>query len=74
MTAAEMIAAGINPIAKTLHVDLALTAYNNVEKIEGLALVDRNTLAVINDNDFTVAGTTIDPSTGTFFTGAKSEW
>ncbi len=66
MTPAELTAAGINLIAKTLHVDLALTAYNNVEKVEGLAIIDRNTLALINDNDFTVAGTSIDTIAGTF--------
>jgi predicted extracellular nuclease len=66
MTLAELQAAGIKPITKALHVDLATAGYNTVEKVEGLTLVDRHTLAVINDNDFTVAGITIDPSTGSF--------
>ncbi|MCL6434411.1 MAG: choice-of-anchor I family protein [Leptolyngbyaceae cyanobacterium HOT.MB2.61] len=66
MTLAELAAAGVTPIKKTLHVDLATAGYNTVEKVEGLTLIDRNTIAVLNDNDFTVAGVTIDPTTGTF--------
>jgi hypothetical protein len=66
LTPAELAAAGVHPIAKTLHVDLNMAGYNTVEKVEGLTLVDRNTIAVINDNDFTVAGITIDPKTGLF--------
>jgi len=66
MTAAELVAQGITPIAKTLHVDLNAAGYNDVEKVEGLALIDANTIAVINDNDFGVAGISIDETTGTF--------
>jgi hypothetical protein len=66
MTRAELAAAGVTPILKTLHVDLATAGYNTVEKVEGLTLIDRNTIAVLNDNDFTVAGITINPATGTF--------
>jgi hypothetical protein len=66
MTAAELVAAGVTPITKYLHVDLATAGYNTVEKIEGLTLIDRNTLAVINDNDFGVAGTVVDTIAGTF--------
>lgn len=33
------------------------------DKVEGLAFIDENTLAVINDNDFNV-GATFDPATG----------
>ncbi len=52
----EMLANEIVPLGKALRVDLAKTAYNNVQKVEGLALIDPWTIAVINDNDFQVAG------------------
>ena len=48
---------GIRPVAKTLYVDLAEAGYHMVDKPEGLALVDDNTLAVLNDNDFAISGT-----------------
>lgn len=66
MTAAELTAAGVAPVSKYLHVDLAAAGYNTVEKVEGLTIIDRNTIALINDNDFQVAGTTVDGNTGTF--------
>lgn len=44
-------AAGVRPVTKTLLVDLA--ALPDVpEKIEGVAVVDDQTVAVVNDNDF----------------------
>ena len=55
LTTAELVANGINPLYKTLHVDLNAVGYNQVEKVEGLAMIDPWTLAVINDNDFGVA-------------------
>jgi Ca2+-binding RTX toxin-like protein len=54
MTAGELTTAGITPIAKSLHTDLALSGYNKVSKVEGLAYIDAGTIAVINDNDFQV--------------------
>jgi hypothetical protein len=60
-----MAANGIQPIAKSLHVDLNKAGYNRAQKIEGLAVIDPWTLAVINDNDFGVANITIQPD-GTF--------
>ena len=67
MTAAELrTAAGVTAITKTLRVDLAQTGYNTMEKVEGLAVIDANTIALVNDNDFGVAGITIDSQTGTF--------
>lgn len=66
MTLTELAASGVTPISKYLHVDLATAGYNTVEKVEGLTIVDCNTLAVINDNDFTVAGLTFNQTTGTF--------
>ncbi|HEY9763220.1 MAG TPA: choice-of-anchor I family protein [Trichocoleus sp.] len=73
MTLAELQAAGVKPINKALHVDLATAGYNTVEKVEGLTIINGNTLAVINDNDFTVAGITIDPTTGTFTPDPNAE-
>jgi hypothetical protein len=66
LTVAEMLANSITPVMKTLQVDLVAAGYDNVQKVEGLALVDPFTLAVINDNDFQVAGITINNTTGTF--------
>lgn len=66
LTTAELLANGITPVLKTLQVDLNAAGYNTVQKVEGLAIVDPFTLAVINDNDFQVAGITIDNATGTF--------
>jgi hypothetical protein len=66
MTAAELVAIGVKPIAKRLHVDLATAGYAGVEKVEGLALLDNGKLAVINDNDFGVAQIVVDNATGRF--------
>jgi hypothetical protein len=66
MTLAELAAAQVIPVTKTLDVDLAAAGYNNVQKVEGLALLGDGRLAVINDNDFQVAQIVIDQSLGTF--------
>jgi hypothetical protein len=66
MTVVELVAAGIVPVTKTLDVDLAAIGYANVQKIEGLALLDDGRLAVVNDNDFQVAHIVIDPVTGSY--------
>ena len=65
LTTAELVANGIQPVFKLLEVDLTSAGYNQVQKVEGLAVVDRTTLAVINDNDFGVAAITVQPD-GTF--------
>jgi 2',3'-cyclic-nucleotide 2'-phosphodiesterase (5'-nucleotidase family) len=52
LSATELQALGINPVGKTLEVDLAKIGYDLVDKPEGLALIDANTIAVLNDNDF----------------------
>jgi hypothetical protein len=59
LSPAELATAGIRPIAKVLHTDLAAAGYDQVEKVEGLTLIDEHTLAVINDNDFGVADITV---------------
>ncbi|HEX2797493.1 MAG TPA: esterase-like activity of phytase family protein, partial [Immundisolibacter sp.] len=66
MSTSELAAVGVTPLAKVLHVDLASAGYDAVQKVEGLAYIDASTLAVINDNDFGVAGISIDNTTGTF--------
>jgi hypothetical protein len=46
--------AGINPVGKRLITNVAENGYVGVEKLEGLALIDNRTLAVLNDNDFSL--------------------
>lgn len=65
--------AGVTPLSKVLHVDLSAAGYNTVEKVEGLALIDANTIAVVNDNDFRVANIVIDNTDGTFDLGEGYE-
>jgi hypothetical protein len=65
LTVPEMVANGIQPIAKVLHVDLNEAGYNQVQKVEGLTLINAQTLAVLNDNDFGVASIIVNPD-GTF--------
>lgn len=72
LTAAELVANGINPIPKDLHVDLNAAGYNAVEKVEGLTIIDLFKIAVINDNDFGVANITVNPD-GTFTPNAPAE-
>ncbi|WP_426452290.1 esterase-like activity of phytase family protein [Paenibacillus sp. S-38] len=55
MSLSEIREKGIVPVAKELIADVAQLGYP-YEKLEGLAVVDKNTLAVVNDNDFGVAG------------------
>ena len=65
LTIAELVANGIRPVEKQLYVDLNVAGYNQTEKVEGLAVIDPYTIAVINDNDFGVAQITVNPD-GTF--------
>ncbi|MBW4423578.1 MAG: phytase [Nostoc desertorum CM1-VF14] len=58
LTSAELAAANINPVTKSLIANAAQLGYTGIEKLEGLALVAPNTLALINDNDFNVVGNT----------------
>ena len=75
MSTTELALAAVNvkPVAKVLHLDLGNTAYNTVQKVEGLALIDANTLAVVNDNDFGVAVININNADGTFTLGYTPE-
>ncbi|WP_118165738.1 phytase [Nostoc sphaeroides] len=58
LTSAELATANITPVTKSLIANAAQLGYTGVEKLEGLALVAPNTLALINDNDFNVTGNT----------------
>ena len=64
LTEAELAAAGIKPVFKRLATNLAALGYTGVSKPEGLAVVDGETLAVINDNDFGILPAAI-PGDGT---------
>jgi 3-phytase len=46
------------PVKKTLVLDLATTPFNGAEKIEGLALIGLNRVALVYDNDFQINGNT----------------
>jgi hypothetical protein len=59
----DPLSAGIVPVHKVLYLDLSAIGYTYGAKIEGLACIDENTLAIINDNDFSI-GDFFDPSTG----------
>lgn len=54
LTPTELTTAKISPVSKNLIANAAQLGYTGVEKLEGLALVAPNTLALINDNDFNV--------------------
>jgi 3-phytase len=44
----------VRPVKKKLVADLAMLGLHGFDKIEGLAVVDAQTLALVNDNDFDV--------------------
>ncbi|MFN6469700.1 MAG: phytase [Nostoc sp. SerVER01] len=58
LTSVELAAANITPVTKSLIANAAQLGYTGVEKLEGLALVAPNTLALLNDNDFNITGNT----------------
>lgn len=60
---ANLAAIGVKPVRKDLYVDLVTAGYDAFDKVEGLCVIDRNRIAVINDNDFNLAGT-FDQTTG----------
>lgn len=45
-------------VNKALVADLKNTPFNNIEKIEGIALINRHQIALVNDNDFQIKGKT----------------
>ncbi|BAY23500.1 phytase [Calothrix sp. NIES-2100] len=58
LTPAELATAKITSVSKSLIANAAQLGYIGGEKLEGLALVAPNTLALLNDNDFNVTGNT----------------
>lgn len=54
----------IVPVKATLYANLADAGYTAYDKPEGLALLPDGSLAVLNDNDFGIAGASVDFSTG----------
>ena len=70
LSPSELIAANIKPVSKNLIANAAKSGYIGVEKLEGLALVAPNTLALINDNDFNVV-TTVPEKLGILELGAS---
>ena len=58
LTAAELTTAGIITVDKKLVANASTLGYTGVGKLEGLALLDNKTLAIINDNDFGVGSAT----------------
>ena len=58
-----LTAQGIFPVQKSLYVDLGAIGAASGDKTEGLAFIDENTLAILNDNDFGISPV-LDPTTG----------
>lgn len=56
LSVAELDLLELNPVEKRLVTNAAAIGYTGVEKLEGLALIDSNTIALLNDNDFGVGG------------------
>ncbi|NMH87527.1 choice-of-anchor I domain-containing protein [Flavivirga algicola] len=56
MTADEIAAEGIYPVHKTKVFNLPSIGYQGSDKAEGIALLPNNEIAIINDNDFGLAG------------------
>ncbi|MEM1366923.1 MAG: esterase-like activity of phytase family protein [Cyanobacteria bacterium P01_H01_bin.15] len=52
LSEAELAQAGIAVVSKRLVADLADLGYDFTDKPEGLTIVDEDTIAVLNDNDF----------------------
>lgn len=62
-SAADLAALGVRMIAKTELLDLRANGWN-VEKAEGLAVIDNRTIAVSSDNDFGLVTKVMNPIDG----------
>ena len=60
---AQLLEQGIIPVIKTLVINLAAAGYDFADKPEGLALLNEDIFAVLNDNDFGLVGS-FDLATG----------
>lgn len=67
LEAADLAEAGVTAVAKTLLADLALPGMPT--KIEGIAVVDDQTIAVANDNDFDLGS--LEDGAGRWVSGEK---
>lgn len=56
MSADEIVAKGIRPVHKNKVVNLPSLGYQSSDKTEGVAMLPNNEIAIINDNDFGLAG------------------
>lgn len=56
MTADELVKAGVQPVKRRVVLNLPSIGYLPSDKPEGLALIAPDMMAVINDNDFGLAG------------------
>ncbi|TXF88345.1 DUF5017 domain-containing protein [Neolewinella aurantiaca] len=56
MTADELVAAGVQPLHKTKVLNLPSIGYLPSDKPEGIAVLPGGAIAVLNDNDFGLAG------------------
>ena len=63
LTADDLEEIGVAPAGKALFADLSALGYTFTDKPEGLALIDENRVAILNDNDFRLVGT-FNPETG----------
>ncbi len=63
LNAAGLVTNSIRPVDKRLVVNAAAIGYTGVSKLEGLALVDSDTIAILNDNDFAMAGAIVGDGT-----------
>ncbi|MCF8239242.1 MAG: esterase-like activity of phytase family protein [Saprospiraceae bacterium] len=55
-SADELFAAGVRPVHKNKVVNLPTLGYESSDKAEGIALLPGNRIALLNDNDFGLAG------------------
>jgi uncharacterized repeat protein (TIGR01451 family) len=72
LTPDGLAAAGIQPVYKRLTANVAALGYTGISKLEGLARIDANTFALLNDNDFGVEATPI-PLDGTIPMSSEPE-
>jgi PKD repeat protein len=55
----ELATANIRPVFKRKYIHLPSIGYDMADKVEGLTMIDSVTFAVLNDNDFSIGGSTI---------------
>jgi len=53
---AELKRTGVNPVKRSLWLDLKGLGFAGLEKLEGRAILDDGSVAILNDNDFGPAG------------------